>query len=136
MPVNIHPFTKGKTRQAWIAMLSLMWSGDIKRVCVFVPPNLISSWYCEAMEIFQGYDRLKCDIIKFDSKVEPYKRNQTLRKTRNKGGNLLVIASNCLVHVDHDYKKISPIKNPLFPTGKESGLNWDWVVIDEVSYCY
>ena len=41
-----------------------------------------------------------------------------------------MVASNTLVH-DPDCPRI---KNPLFPTGKETGLHWDWVIVDEAHH--
>jgi len=115
----------GKTRQALILIYSLMLESRIKRVCVLCPPGLVNTWYSEATTIFRGFTKLHggFDIIKYSSGLEAKKRNDLLRGTRRKGCPLLVIASNCLVKERY--------KNPLFPTGKESGLTWDFVVVDE-----
>jgi len=64
------------------------------------------------------------EIVDYSSRYPAKQRDVRLRQARNKGKQLLVIASNSLVGGKR-------YDNPLFPTGKESGLNWDLVVVDE-----
>lgn len=67
------------------------------------------------------------EVVKYSSHQPANKRDPMLRQARAKDKPLLVITSNKLVGTQ-------PSKRygcPLFPTGKESGLTWDVVVVDE-----
>ena len=110
-----------------------MAADKIKRVCVLMPPNLIPDWLDTAKDLYRSYKNVLkgrvVKIIEYSSDVQREKRDRTLRDTRKEGNPFLVIASNALLVSS----KEPSIKNPLFPTGKDSGQYWDWVVIDEVS---
>eukprot|EP00977_Amphora_coffeiformis_P017968 scaffold6061_cov156-Amphora_coffeaeformis.AAC.6 len=109
----------GKTRQALIAIFSLMLKKQVQRVLILCPPALISTWMAEAKKLTTHSVALDrgIDVVEFSSKKAGGERNQTLRKTREKGRLLLVIASSSLIPTQNQTTE-SYNKNPLFPIGK------------------
>eukprot|EP00977_Amphora_coffeiformis_P012854 scaffold3257_cov152-Amphora_coffeaeformis.AAC.3 len=119
----------GKTRQVLVSCLSALMSKKIKRVLALVPATLITTWVDEIKTLKCHYPRLFKDhlkIVLYSSKLSAERRNKYLREKRKNNDPLLVLASTSLVPTNSDRAN-----NPLFPTGRDSNMFWDWIVVDE-----
>lgn len=107
--------------------MALMQIGHIKRALVLCPAPLITVWYNEVKTVLGGFVKLKgeFDVVEYSARTAK-ERDYSLRQTRRKDKPLLVIASRDLVGGN-----VPRSKNPLFPTGKDTGLTWDWLIVDE-----
>jgi SNF2 family DNA or RNA helicase len=128
---------QGKTRQVLVAIIARLQKGRGERCLVLSPPSIISTWIEEAMLVLRDFPKLRetgFETVEYSSKNSANVRDELLRRTRDKGKPLLVIASTALVGGANSRRKQRPTRydNPLFPTGKkDSGWNWHFLVVDE-----
>lgn len=88
----------------------------------------MTTWKDEIDELLRHYPREFSEgiVTVYSSRETKEVRDGILRKDRKKKGPRVVLASTSLV--DNSNRANSP----LFPVGKDSGMFWDCVVVDEV----
>ena len=121
----------GKTRICLVSCLSSLMSGRIKRALALVPAALVTTWMDEIKTLkchYPGFFKKELKIVLYNSKVRADKRNRYLREGRKNNNPLLVLASTSLASTTGSDRA----KNAIFPTGTDSKMFWDWIVVDEV----